>query len=840
MASADPPSFAALLRLYRREAGLTQEALAERAGVSARAVSDLERGLYLAPRRDTVSLLIEALGLPPPEAARLEEAIDRRRGPRPESAPQSAPADASGGQANGLPDGPPAFDPLLPGGPEGAPSPLPVALTALIGRQREAAALSEALLDPAVRLVTLAGPAGVGKTRLSLHVAGAVRPHFSEGAIFVPLEAVVEADLVLPAIASAAAVSVAPHVSWEAALAGAMQDRHLLLLLDNFEQVLGAAPQIASLLSASPRMTVLVTSRAPLRVRGERLLYLSPLDEPAAVRLFLDRVQEIDPHLDPAQEDAEVIGAICRRLDGLPLAIELAAARTRLLPPSDVLERLSRPLTLLTGGPRDLPERHQALREAIAWSYDLLLPSEQAVFRRLAVFASGCTIEAAVAVATAPGSIEGDPLEALEALVDHSLLRREPAGSATGARLRYLETLREFALELLTESGELPAAERAHARHFLQLAERASRELIGPTLGLWLDRLEREHDNLRRALRWAIEQGQKSTALRLGSALSRFWSLRGHFREGWRWMEAALALPDARPLAPLVRARAINAAGVLALTCNEYGRAEALFEEGLSAARTTGDTVLLAEALNSVGGAARARGDLDRAVSLLEEALALPGLSGFPRTVSHTLFSLGMVARDRQDFPRAEALLQQCLELRNLLDDRQGVAVTLNILASVAFAMGDRARADALHQEGLTIQEAIGHKRGLAVSYSFMCAEAAAAGDSNAAADVCRRALLACREIGERWNTAECLASLARVSWSEGRPEGAARLLGAAGRLRSGSRAPQESRPAESRLLEEVRAHLGDIDFEARWAEGHALSFEDAVELGLQATALNR
>ena len=242
MASADPPSFAALLRLYRREAGLTQEALAERAGVSARAVSDLERGLYLAPRRDTVSLLIEALGLPPPEAARLEEAIDRRRGPRPESAPQSAPDDASEGQADGLPDGPPAFDPLLPGGPEGAPSPLPVALTALIGREREAAALSEALLEPSVRLVTLAGPAGVGKTRLSLHVAGAVRPHFSDGAIFVPLEAVVEADLVLPAIARAAAVGVAPHVSWEAALAGAMQDRHLLLLLDNFEQVLRRRP----------------------------------------------------------------------------------------------------------------------------------------------------------------------------------------------------------------------------------------------------------------------------------------------------------------------------------------------------------------------------------------------------------------------------------------------------------------------------------------------------------------------------------------------------------------------------------------------------------------------
>jgi predicted ATPase len=715
---------------------------------------------------------------------------------------------------------------------------LPVALTGLIGREQVVDAVSALLVDPEVRLVTLSGPAGVGKTRLALAVAAGVQPRFADGSLFVPLETIADPDLVLPAVARAAAVTAAPGEALDAVLFEAIQARHLLLVLDNFEQIVDAAPQVAVLLTACPTLTALVTSRAALRVRGERLVPVPPLAEPDAVRLFLERARAMAPEAAP--DETATIADICRRLDGLPLAIELAAARTRLLPPHEVLDRLTQPLTLLTGGPRDLPERHQALREAIAWSYDLLTPDEQAVFRRLAVFAGGCTLEAAATVCAAPGSLEIDPLDGLEVLVDHSLVRRERDGGDAGTRLRLLETLREFAWDRLAAAGEQAVTERAHARMYLELAERAVGELIGPTLGLWLDRLEREHDNLRRALRWAVEGCEVAIALRLGAALSRFWSLRGHYREGWRWLEESLALPGVATVSPAVRSRALNAAGILALTCNEYGRAEVLFEEGLVAARASGDALLVAEALNSVGGAARARGDTDRAVSLFEEALSLPGVSGYPRAVARSLFNLAMVARHQEDFDRADALLRQCRDLQGLLGDRQAVAVTLNVLGSVAFARGERARAAALHREGLALQEAIGHKRGLAVSYTFMCAESAAAGDALEASDVCRRALLACREIGERWNTAECLASLARVTALRGRPDGAARLLGAAARQRTGSLNPQEQRSAEAQLMAEVRAHLGATAFDARWAEGQALSFDGAVALGLAAAAAAR
>ena len=846
MAQCDSPSFAALLRSFRRAAGLSQEALAEQAGISARAISDLERGLYQAPRRDTVSLLIGALGLSAADAAALEAAVPRRRRVALERDAGRRRGPAPGGAGPVRWPGPPRLRLAYAADRPPPPAMLPVALTSLIGREEVAAEIVALLEDPRQRLITLSGPAGVGKTRLTLHLAAVAGGGF-DGVVFVPLETVLHPDHVLPAVALAAAVDVAPGETWEGALADAWQSCRVLLILDNFEQVVAASTQVASLLSAAPGVTALVSSRAALRVRGERLFPVPPLAEPASVRLFLERARATAPDLAPAPEDAATISDICRRLDGLPLAIELAAARTRLLAPQDVLARLSRPLTLLTGGPRDLPERHQALEAAIAWSYDLLTGDERALFRRLAVFAGGCTVEAAAAVCLAAGALAIEPLDGLQALIDHSLVRRETAGdpqtvrsSSAGARLRLLETLREFAHDRLIAAGERAAAEGAHTRYFLDLAERAERELIGPTLELWLDRLEREHDNLRRAMRWAIEAGEPEVALRLGAALSRFWSLRGHFREGWRWLESALALPDSGAAPPRVLARALNAAGILALTCNEYRRADALFDQALAAARTADDVLLLAEALNSAGGAARARGDAASAVSLFEEALALPGVAGFPRTVAHTMFSLAMVARDRLDYGRAEQLLGRCLEVRRSLDDRQGTAVTLNILASVAFARGDRSRARDLHEEGLAIQEAIGHRRGVAVSLSFMCAEAATAGDVAGAADLCRRALRACREVGERWNTAECLTSLARVSRLQGRWDEAVRLLGAASHLRAGGQAPREHRAAETALLDAAREHLDAARFAARWAEGGALGFEGAVDFGLAVAGATR
>ncbi len=506
------------------------------------------------------------------------------------------------------------------------PVPLPAPLTSFVGREREAEVLVNLLRRADTRLVTLTGPGGVGKTRLALRVAEALAPEFADGAAVVPLATVLDVELVAPTLARVLRVRGVGDRPPVEHLVAALRDRRLLLVLDNFEHIVEAAPLVADLLAACPRLAVLATSREVLRLSGEHAFALNPLALPEAeadhesiaqaeaVRLFALRAQAARVDFALTETNTSTVAEICQRLDGLPLAIELAAARVAHLPPVVLLARLDRRLPLLRGGARDLPARLRTMRDAIAWSYDLLDEGEQVLFRRLSVFVGGSTLEAAEAVA---GDLGIDVLEGVASLVGKSLLRLEDEGS--DVRYRMLETVREFGLEQLASSDEESVIRVAHAAFFLALAEAAEPCLMGPDEATWLERLATELPNVRAALAWTLEREDAEAALRLATDLFWFWYSRSDRREGERWLEAALAKTGGGATA---RADALIAAAILA-TVRNCTAAVALAEEGLVIARAHGYASGSARALLALGIAAEWVGDFDRAVVVEEEALAL-------------------------------------------------------------------------------------------------------------------------------------------------------------------------------------------------------------------------
>jgi predicted ATPase len=616
---------------------------------------------------------------------------------------------------------------------------LPAPLTPLVGREQEVAAVCSLLRHPEVRLVTLTGTGGVGKTRLGLEVGTNLLDDFADGVCFVPLAPISDADLVIPTIAQALGIKEAGERTVADLLQAHVRDKRLLLLLDNFEQVLVAAARLSALLADCPQLKLLVTSRAVLHIHGEHEFPVPPLALPdlahlpegealaeyAAVTFFLQCAQAAKPDFQATPANTRAIAEICVRLDGLPLAIELAAARVKLLPPQALLARLGHRLQVLTSGARDAPVRQQTLRSMLAWSYNLLDAQEQRLFRRLSVFVGGCTLEAVEGLYTALGEMPADVLDGVASLIDKSLLR--PSEQEGGEpRLLMLATIREYGLEVLASSGEMESTLRAHAHYYLRLAKDAEVEIGGPRQAAWLNRLERDHDNLRAVLQWSLEQaGNKEaienersmeTALRLGGALRSFWVVHGHISEGRSFLERALAVREG--IKAPVQAKALIVAGHLAFIQSDYDRAEPLFQQSLVLYRQLEDQPGIAFALSLLGSVAWTKGQMAAARALTKEALAIARQVDDMERIANALFILGLVSSSQGEYDGARALFEESVAIHRVLGNKQGIAHALSQLAQVLLvSQGDLARVSLLLEECLALSQEVGFKEGIAAYY---------------------------------------------------------------------------------------------------------------------------
>ena len=773
-------AFGALLKEHRLAAGLTQEELAERAGVSARAVSDLERGGRGTPRLRTVALLATALGLTSEQQAQLRDTA------RP-SALSDLPRPGAG---------PPFF--------------LPIPATALLGREEEVAAATGLLSTGPVRLITLTGPGGVGKTRIALRVADQLRTAFPDGVHFIPLASLMDPALVVTVIARALGVAETGDEPLPMRLIARLGDRRLLLLLDNCEHLLEAMELVPYLLAACPRLAILATSRAPLRLAGEQEYPVRPFALPAqrerllpcqllaypAIALFVARAQAVAPDRVLGQTAAPLIAEICRRLDGLPLAIELAAARVRLLRPRALLARLDRRLALLTCGPRDAPARQRTLRDTLDWSYALLAPAEQAVFARLAVFAGGVGLEAIELVCSDVGR-SCDVLESVDGVVRANLLHRED-DTAGAERFGMLETIREYAGEQLEARGEAVSVSRRHAAYFLALAERAELSLRNePDQHLWLARLEAEHDNLRATLRWFLERGEPEPELRMAGALHHFWHAHAHFGEGRRWLEAGLT--RAENVSVSVRMKALRAAAGLAMIQADQRGAVALAEDLLALARAQHDAMQTINALSILGMTAVQRGDTGQAGQYLEECISVARLQGSPFDLAMAHYDLGLAKSEAGLFREALELIGEALTVFRCAGE---MFWTMNAVGSLGYI----ALLEGRHR----------HARPLLLEYLEMGVQ-----------------------FEDRANVAAGLEGLAVAAIEEGSAEHAARLFAAAESLRleiGGRLMSLRNRTMIDHSLSFTRERLDERAWLAAWTSGQAMTLQQAVAIAFENT----
>jgi predicted ATPase/transcriptional regulator with XRE-family HTH domain len=810
-------AFGAALRSMRLAAGLSQGALAERAGLSEKAVGALERGDRTTPRPATIVLLADAVGASPAERDRLLAAA------RAEQRPTGSGRPTDTGAA-----------PLAQHG-------LLVPPTPLLGRQQDIAAVSQ-LVSPsggAARLVTLIGPGGVGKTRIALAVALELVDAFANDVWFVDLSPLRDYRLVAASVAGALDVRESGGRSAHELLIDALRERQVLLVLDNFEHVLDAAPFVADLLSRCPRLSVLVTSRTPLRLRAERRFMVEPLSVPRAdgphtletittspaVQLFVDRAQAFVPDFELTPSNGEALGAICRRLDGVPLAIELAAARVPLLSPDALLRRLERPFPELSAGTRDLPSRQQTLYNTLAWSYELLGPAEQALFRRLAVFAGGWTLEAAEAVCAGTDLPSEVVLDRLDQLVESSLVHVLDAGRDE-LRFGLLEIVREYAADQLTQSGEDRTVRGRHRDWCLNVAERTPAEMFDPD---HIQALAQEQANLRAALAGSIAAGDAEQALRLAVGVYPLWYAHGHYGEGRAWFRDVVNLPGAAQPVPL-RIRALAWAGHLAYCQADYPAALALIEASHAEARMHDDEQGVAVAVHYLADVVRAQGNLAAAQALYAEALARNRHLGNTYGEALALLNLAGLAAEQDDPDRAVALVKECLPLLRGVGARWDIG---RVLIAPALAATPATEVETVRRwlaESVALERQMGDRRGLSWSLLALARYAALDGDVAQAGRLCAEALQLAQQAGDRLVLARGLEGVAALV-SRDTPGLAVRLAGAADALREALGA--HVLPAESARLTRwqaaARQALGEAPYAKAWALGRSQRLDLAV-----------
>jgi len=686
----------------------------------------------------------------------------------------------------------------------------------LVGREAELATVRDLLAAPDVHLVTLTGPGGTGKSRLALELAWEAVERFADGVYLVRLGQVGDAELVPSAIADALGVRESNGRPLLGAIAEDLRDRELLLVVDNFEHVLDAAPLLATLFEASAGVRLLATSRVPLRLRGEHVVDIEPLPVEDATSLFFERARSVDHRFD-AEAEAETVAEICRRLDGLPLAIELAAARIGVLTPKLLLERLG--LALLSGGGADMPERQRTIAGTIEWSYELLTPPQRSLHASLGIFAGGCTLEASEAVCGGD-----DLLDDLWALVTGGLIRRDDA--AGEARYRMLQVVREFALARLAADGRAHELGAAHAAWVAQLCEQAETELTGGEQALWHERLEQELPNIRAALEWSLAHGEPGLALRIAASLGRFWRARGHVTEARRWLEAALADSDDAPAE--ARAAGFWAAGRQAMAQGDDEAAVPLLERALELYRELGRRREESFALAELGLAAVAAGDLERGEELCAGALEVARALGDARATSAALSQLARVVSERGDHARARGLHEEALGLRRTLGDPLLVANAANNLGFAALAEGDLTRARSALEEALALATDLGDTIHTASAHCGLGQTALLADDPERAVAQLSDALDAYVALGDERDASECISGLAAAAAALGRPADAVALWSAADALRH---APSTGIAAviEARYRPAVVESLDADELERANAVGASLKLADLV-----------
>lgn len=728
-------------------------------------------------------------------------------------------------------------------------SSLPFAPTTLIGRERELAEIRSLLWRTATRLVTLVGPSGIGKTRLAQAVAASLQDDFKDGLAYVPLVGVTDPALVGSTLARALGLREGQDTPLEA-MQKALSDKQMLLVLDNFEQVVEAADLLADLLASAPQIKILVTSRSPLHLRGEKLVNVPPLPLPSpdhlppleelgrieSVALFVERTQDAMGAFALTPENAQLVARICTQLDGLPLAIELAAARTRLLSLTTLNQKLGHQpgqvdqpghLGLLTGGPRDAPSHQQSLRRAIVSSYTLLGEEEQKLFRGLGIFVGPFNFEAAEAVAEAT-------LESLEAVLNQSLVRRQQSGvSGLEGEVRFsmLASIREYAQDMLVAHGELEEISLKHASYLLDLAVSTRKEATGPNEPRWHELINSWLDDIRSALRWAINSGSGEATLNLTGALQSFWT-QGHMAEGRRWFEEALSMNSVVP--DEVRAKGLQVASLLAQGQSDYAKSRVYAEESLALYQKLGDKHGLALAFSSLGVVAAEEGDYGHALALLEQSLASWRELGNTYNAGIMLFNMGFMAIRMKDYDRALELSEESLDAFHTLGNPRGITTAKINIGLALLHKGEYQDSLKMHRECLALATELESRREISLSHLYLGLALLAQGDYKQAGEHYRKSLAIAQETDNRFGALRALLGLAGVASGEGRPKLAVRLVSAANTC--GLDAAKNSVPAEAdlqeRILARARATLNDDEFAAAWTVGQGLSVEEAALAG--------